>query len=106
MHRAGPIAGLALVVLALALTTPVVHAAGSRAGATHAAMRHTIAYVKRFQITLHPADLDVQCSITGRSRWKCFGYANAGQRTGTLTEVYSIRAHAYRARNIDVWCGE
>jgi hypothetical protein len=51
-------------------------------------------------------DLDRQCSETGHSRLKCFVYANGGQCTGTLTEVYSTRARAYRARNIDIGCGE
>jgi hypothetical protein len=37
-------------------------AAGSRAGATRAAKRHTITYVKRYGITLRAADLDLQCS--------------------------------------------
>jgi hypothetical protein len=52
------------------------------------------------------SDLDLQCSVTGRSRWKCFVYANGGQCTGTLTEVYSTRARSYRSRSIDIGCGE
>lgn len=95
-----------LLAVALALTATPAQAAGSRNGATRAAKRHTIAYVKRYGITLRVSDLDLQCSVTGRSRWKCFVYANDGQRTGTLTEVYSTRAHAYRARNIDIGCAE
>src|SRR4051794_24409899 len=95
-------ATLALFVLA----TAVALGAGSRAGATRAAKRHTIAYVKRFGITFRAADLDLQCSSVARSRWRCFLYANAGQCTGTLTEIYSTRAGSYRARNIDIGCGE
>jgi hypothetical protein len=45
-------------------------------------------------------------SVTGRSRWKCFVYANGGQCTGTLREVYSARSLIHRARNIDIGCGE
>ena len=55
---------------------------------------------------LSTSKLDLQCSSVGRSRWKCFVYANGGQCTGTLTEAYSRRARAYRARNIDIGCGE
>jgi hypothetical protein len=44
--------------------------------------------------------------VTGRSRWKCFVYANSVQCAGTLTELYSTRARAYRARNIDIGCGD
>jgi hypothetical protein len=105
-HRRSLVATALLIAFALALTTTPAHAAGSRTGATRAAKRHTIAYVKRYAITLRESDLDLQCSVTGRSRWKCFVYANAGQCTGTLTEVYSTRARAYRARNIDIGCAE
>jgi hypothetical protein len=105
-HRRSLVVAVALVALALALTTDVVQAAGSRAGATRAAKRHTIASVKRHGVVLRTVDLDLQCSATGRSRWKCFVYANGGQCTGTLSEVYSTRSHAYRARNIDIGCGE
>jgi hypothetical protein len=80
--------------------------AGSRAGATRAAMRHTIHHVKRYGVTLRTADLDLQCSKLARSRWMCFVYANGGQCTGTLTEAYSTRSHAYRPRNLDIGCGE
>jgi hypothetical protein len=80
--------------------------AGTRAGATRAAKRHTVAYVKRYGVTLRAADLDLRCSKLGPSRWWCFVYANAGQCTGTLTETYSARARSYRARNIDIGCGE
>jgi hypothetical protein len=98
---------LALTLVAsLLIGAATAHASGSRAGATHAAKRHAIAYIKRFGITLRPRDLDLQCSATVRSRWKCFLYANGGQCTGTLSEVYSTRARAYRARNIDIGCGE
>jgi hypothetical protein len=109
-HRRSLVVAVALVALALALahalTTAVAQAAGSRAGATRAAKRHTVAYVKRYGITLRTSDLDGQCSVTGRSRWKCFVYASSGQCTGTLTELYSTRARAYRARNIDIGCGD
>jgi hypothetical protein len=81
-------------------------AAGTRIGATRAAKRYVPTYVKRYGTTLRTSDLDLQCSPVGRSRWKCFVYADAGQCTGTLTEVYSIRARAYRARNIELGCGE
>jgi hypothetical protein len=80
--------------------------AGSRAGATRAAKRHTIAHIKHFGITLRAADLDLQCSSVARSQWRCFVYANGGQCTGTLSETYSTRMRAYRARNIDIPCGE
>jgi hypothetical protein len=105
-HRRSLVAVAPLLALALALTTTPAHAAGSRTGATRAAKRHTIAYVKRYGITLRAGDLDLQCSVSGRSRWKCFVYANGGQCTDTLTEVYSTRARAYRARNIKIGCGE
>jgi hypothetical protein len=105
-HRRSLIATAPLVAFALALTGAPAQAAGSRAGATRAAKRHTIAYVKRYGITLHVNDLDLQCSVTGRSRWKCFVYANAGQCTGTLTELYSMHARTYRSRNIEIGCGE
>jgi len=80
--------------------------AGSRAGATRAAKRHTIHYVKRYGVTLRAADLDLQCSKLARSRWWCFVYANDGQCTGTLTETYFTPTHNYHARNIDIGCGE
>jgi hypothetical protein len=88
------------------VTAATAQAAGSRAGATRAAKRHTVAYVKHYGIILRVSDLDLQCSITGRARWKCFVYANGGQCTGTLTEVYWTRSRAYRARDIDIGCGE
>jgi hypothetical protein len=82
---------IAPTAAALALTAPAAETAGTRAGATRAAKRHTIAYVKRYGVVLRTGDLDLQCSAAGRSRWKCFVYANGGQCTGTLTEVYSTR---------------
>jgi hypothetical protein len=94
------VALIAPTVAALALSAPA-HAAGTRA-----AKRHTIAYIERYGIVLHTGELDPQCSGAGRSRRKCFVYANGGQCTGTLTEVYSTRTRAYRARNIDIGCGE
>jgi hypothetical protein len=97
---------VAILTLALMLPATAADAAGSRAGATRAAKRHVVAYVERYGITLRAADLDLQCSATRRSRWMCFVYANAGQCTGTLTEVYSRSWRTYRARNIDVGCGE
>jgi hypothetical protein len=99
------VALIAPTVAALALSAPA-HAAGTPAGATRAAKRHTIAYIERYGIVLHTGELDPQCSGAGRSRRKCFVYANGGQCTGTLTEVYSTRTRAYRARNIDIGCGE
>ena len=47
-------------------------AAQGQAADQRAAKRHAIAYVKRYAITLRKSDLDLQCSVTGRSRWKCF----------------------------------
>ena len=105
-HRRSLVATAAPLALALALTTTPAQAAGSRTGATRAAERHTIAYVKRYAITVRASDLDLQCSVSGRARWKCFIYANGGLCTGTLTELYSARARTYRARNIDLGCGE
>ena len=99
------VALIAPTAAALALSAPA-YAAGTRAGATRAAKRHTIAYVERYGIVLRTSDLDLQCSTAGRSRWRCFVYANGGQCTGTLTEAYSTRARTYRARNIDIDCGE
>jgi hypothetical protein len=96
----------AAVAAALLTGSATADAAGSRAGATRAAKRHTIVHVKRYGVVLRTSDLDLQCSSAGRSRWKCFVYANGGQCTGTLTEVDSTRARAYRARNIDIGCGE
>ena len=105
-HHRSLIAIAALVAFALPLTATPAQAAGSRTGATRAAKRHTTAYVKHYGITLHVNDLDLQCSVSGRSRWKCFVYANGGECTGTLTEVYSKHARSYGARNIDIGCGE
>jgi hypothetical protein len=95
-----------LAAVALAAASAPAQAAGTRAGATRAAKRHTIAYVRRFGITLRAADLDLECAILGHWRWKCFVYANGGQCTGTLVEAYSARAHAYRARQLELGCGE
>jgi hypothetical protein len=95
--------------LALAFVASLLLGSGTaqaRSGATRAAKRHTIAYAKRHGVVLRTVDLDLECSATGRSRWTCFVYANGGQCTGTLTETYSIRAQAYRARNIHIGCGE
>jgi hypothetical protein len=103
VHRSRMVAAL---TLALTLAASTAEAAGSRAGATRAAKRHVIAYVERYGITLRTADLDLQCSAIRRSRWMCFVYANGGQCTGTMTEVYSTRTRRYRARNVDVGCGE
>ena len=105
-HRRSLVATASLLAVAFALTTTPAQAAGSRTGATRAAKGHTIAYVKRYGITLRASDLDLQCSVTGRSRWKCFVYANGGQCTGTLSEAYSTRTRTYRAWNIDIGCGE
>jgi hypothetical protein len=102
LPRRTPVATVLLVVITLALIASTAQAAGSRAGATHVAERHTIAYVKRFGIVLRARDLEVQCSIAGRSRWRGFVYANGGQCAGTLTEVYSTRTHASRARSIEI----
>jgi hypothetical protein len=35
----------------------------------------------------------------------CFVYANGGQCTGTLTEVYSTHVRTYRPRDIAIDCG-
>ena len=101
------LARLTTVTLALfVVLSAVALGAGSRAGATRAATRHVIAHARRLGITLRPDDLDLQCSKLARSRWWCFVYANGGQCTGTLVEAYSTRSHAYRARNVDIGCGE
>jgi hypothetical protein len=97
---------LAVALVMFLLGTVTALAAGSRAGATRAAKRHTIAYVKRFGVDLRTVALDLQCSVIGRSRWKSFVYANGGRCTGTLNEIYSRRARTYRARSVDVGCGE
>ena len=99
------VALIAPTAAALALSAPA-YAAGTRAGATRAAKRHTIAHVERYGIVLRTSDLDLQCSAIGRSRWRCFVYANGGQCTGTLTEAYSTRLRGYRARNTNIACGE
>jgi hypothetical protein len=96
--RRTPVALITPTAAGLALTAPAPEAAGSRAGATRAAKRHTIAYVKRYDVVLRTGDLDLLCSAAGRSRWKCSVYANGGQCTGTLTEVYSTRVRTYRPR--------
>lgn len=80
--------------------------AGTRAGATRAAARHAIHHIARFGITLRPADLDLRCSKLGRSQWWCFVYASKGHCAGELVETYSTRLHAYRARDIEIGCGE
>jgi hypothetical protein len=95
-----------LAIAGAGLPSSAAEAAGTRAGATRAAKRHVVVYVKRYGIVLRTSDLDLQCSGSGRSRWKCFVYANGGQCTGTLSEAYSTRARTYRARNIDIACGE
>jgi hypothetical protein len=97
---------IAVAIVVFALGAAVTQAAGSRSGATRAAKRHTVKYVKRFGVKLRASDLDLQCSARARSRWICFVYANGGQCTGTLTESYSTRTHTYRARNLDIGCGE
>ena len=103
--RQNLVALIAPTAAALALSAPA-HAADSRAGATRAGERHAIAYVKRYGVALRTSDVDLQCSAAGRSRWKCFVYTNGGQCTGTLTELYSARAHSNRARDVDIGCGE
>ena len=92
------VAVLAITATAFALTSAAAQATGTRAGATRAAERHVVAYVQRYSIALSTSELDLQCSSVGHARWKCFVYANGGQCTGTLAEVYSTRARAYRAR--------
>jgi hypothetical protein len=47
-HHPSLVAALPLLAVALTLTTTPSQAAGSRAGATSAAKRHTVAYVKRY----------------------------------------------------------
>jgi hypothetical protein len=107
MPRRRTLARLTAVTLAAFVwLCAVALGAGTRAGATRAATRHVIHHVGRLGITLRPADLDLQCSKLGRSRWWCFVYANDGQCTGTLVETYTTRTHTYRARNIDISCGE
>jgi hypothetical protein len=106
MPRRSPACVTAATLALFVLMSAVALGAGSRAGATRAAKRHTFAHIKHFGITLHTADLDLQCSPVARSRWRCFVYANSGQCAGTLTETYSTRTHAYHARNIDIGCGE
>ena len=91
------VAVLASTATAFGLSRSPAQAAGTRAGATRAAKRHVVAYIKRYGVVLGTSRLDLECSGSGRSRWKCFVYANGGQCTGTLSEVYSTRAHAYRA---------
>jgi hypothetical protein len=100
------VAALATTAAAFGLTSATAQAAGTRAGATRAAKRHLVTYVKRYGIVLHTSELDLQCSSVGRSRWKCFVYANGGECTGTLTEAYSTRVRVYRARNINIGFGE
>ena len=95
---------IAPTAAALALSAPA-YAAGTRAGATHAAKRHTIAHVERYGIFLRTSDLDLQCSTAGRSRWRCFVYVHGGPCTGSLSQAYSTRARAYRRRNIDIGWG-
>jgi hypothetical protein len=88
------------------MTSAVARAAGTRAGATRAAKHDVATYVKRYGIVIRTSGLDLQCSSVGRSRWKCFVYTYGGQCTGTLTETYSTRVRGYRARSVDIDCGE
>ena len=104
--RHTPVAVLAITAAAFGMTSAAAQAAGTRAGATRAAKRHVVSYVKPYGIVLRTSELDLQCSVVGRSRWRCFVYANGGQCTGTLTEVYSTRLRGYRARSINIACGE
>jgi hypothetical protein len=87
------------------LTTTPAHAAGSRTGATRAAKRHAVAYIKRYGITLRVSDLDLQCSATGRSR-STASSTPGGQCKGPLTEVHSTRTRIYRAGNINIDYGD
>ena len=50
--------------------------------------------------------LDVGCGTGATSLAIARQLGNGGQCTGTLTEAYPRRARAYRARNIDIGCGE
>ena len=100
------VAVLAITATAFGMTSAAAQAAGTRAGATRAAKRHVVTFVKRYGVVLRVSDLDLQCSAVGRSRWECFVHANGGQCTGTLTEAYSSRVRVYRARRIDIGCGE
>jgi hypothetical protein len=52
---------IAILAAALLVAPAASAASGSRAGATRAAERRTIAYVKRFGITLRAVDLDLEC---------------------------------------------
>jgi hypothetical protein len=100
------VAVLAVTATSFGITSAAAQATGTRAGATRAAKRHVVTYVKRYSIVLRTSKLDLQCSSAGRSRWKCFVYANGGQCTGTLTEVYATSARTYRPRKIEIGCGE
>ena len=91
---------------AFGMTSGAAQAAGTRAGATRAAKRHVVTYVRRYGVVLRTSEIDLQCPSVGRSRWKCVVYVNAGQCTATLTEAYSTRIRGYRARTIDIGCGE
>jgi hypothetical protein len=107
MPRRRALARLSAVTLALFVCLcAVALGAGTRAGATLAATHHAIHHIKRLGITLRPADLDLECSKLGRSRWWCFVYARTGHCAGELVETYTTRTHTYRPRNIDIACGE
>ena len=54
---------LAITATAFGMTSAAAQAAGTRAGATRAAKRHVVTYVKRYGVVLRTSELDLQCSF-------------------------------------------
>jgi hypothetical protein len=59
------VAMLAVAAAGLGLTSNAAEAAGTRAGATRAAKRHVVTYVKRYGMVLRTSDLDLEGSTAG-----------------------------------------
>ena len=101
------VALLAITAAAFGMTSGGAQAAGTRAGATRAAKRHVVSYVKRYGIVLRTSELDLQCSVVGRSRWKCFvkrqrGPVHRHAHRGLLDQASRLPSahHQHRVRRV------
>jgi hypothetical protein len=86
------VALIAPTAAALALSAPA-YAAGTRAGATRAAKRQTIAHVKRFGISLRPR------ASTGRARLRGGEGGRVGGASSTPTAASARAPSARRTRH-------
>ena len=59
------VAVLAVTATAFGITSAVAQAAGTRAGATRAAKRHVVTYVKRYGVVLRTSELDLSALRSG-----------------------------------------